>query len=83
MNEDASKAPWIDPDDAPELDSNWFEEAQLNCGKKVVRIGRPRSEQTKQAISLRLDPEVIAFFKAAGAGWQTRINEALRKVAGI
>ena len=35
---------------------------------------------TKQLVSLRLDPDVIAHFKAQGAGWQTRINKALRKV---
>jgi uncharacterized protein (DUF4415 family) len=34
---------------------------------------------TKQLVSLRLDPDVIAHFKAQGAGWQTRINRALRK----
>jgi uncharacterized protein (DUF4415 family) len=34
---------------------------------------------TKQLVSLRLDPDVIAHFKAQGAGWQTRINKALRK----
>ncbi|MFQ1048491.1 BrnA antitoxin family protein [Avibacterium paragallinarum] len=32
---------------------------------------------TKQAVSLRLSPEVIAAFKATGKGWQSRINETL------
>lgn len=40
--------------------------------------GRPKAEQSKIAVSLRLDADVIARFKAAGPGWQTRINEALR-----
>jgi uncharacterized protein (DUF4415 family) len=39
--------------------------------------GRPRSDKPKVAVSLRLDPEVIAGFKADGPGWQTRMNEAL------
>lgn len=39
--------------------------------------GRPKAEVTKQAVSLRLDPEIVAHFKAGGAGWQTRINEVL------
>ena len=30
-----------------------------------------------------LDPDVIAHFKATGKGWQTRINAALRKAAGL
>lgn len=42
-------------------------------------IGRPKAEITKQAVSLRLDPEIVAHFKAGGAGWQTRINEVLGK----
>lgn len=33
---------------------------------------------TKQSVSIRYSPEVIEYFKATGAGWQTRINEALR-----
>jgi uncharacterized protein (DUF4415 family) len=42
-------------------------------------IGRPKADVTKQAVSLRLDREIIAHFKAGGAGWQTRINEVLGK----
>lgn len=34
---------------------------------------------TKQAVSLRLSPEVITAFKATGKGWQSRINETLLK----
>lgn len=40
-------------------------------------IGRPKAEVTKQAVSLRLDPEIVAHFKAGGPGWQTRINAVL------
>ena len=50
--------------------------------RKTVR-GRPKSENPKVAVSLRLDPEVVARFKAKGPGWQTRINEALRQAAGL
>lgn len=45
--------------------------------------GRPRSANPKVAVSLRLDPEVVARFKAGGPGWQTRMNDALRKAAGV
>jgi uncharacterized protein (DUF4415 family) len=41
--------------------------------------GRPRLENPKQHVSLRLDPNVIAGFKAQGPGWQGRINEALAR----
>ena len=40
--------------------------------------GRPKLPNAKQAIKLRLDPDVIEGFRAGGAGWQSRINEALR-----
>jgi len=40
------------------------------------RVGRPSS--AKVVVSLRLDPDVIAAFRAPGPGWQARINEALK-----
>ena len=39
----------------------------------------PQRAPLKRQVTLRLDPEVLDFFKATGAGWQTRINEALRR----
>ncbi|AWC23007.1 hypothetical protein CO731_02475 [Aminobacter sp. MSH1] len=47
------------------------------------KIGRPPSLHKKQSILLRLDPDVVARFKADGEGWQTRMNDALRKAAGL
>ena len=38
----------------------------------------PQRSPTKQSVSVRYSPDVLAFFKATGAGWQTRMNEALR-----
>lgn len=52
----------------------------------VAAWRRTRGRQkaaTKQLVSLRLDPEVVAHFRKAGPGWQTRINDALRKVARL
>ncbi|MGN6685716.1 MAG: BrnA antitoxin family protein, partial [Devosia sp.] len=37
----------------------------------------------KQAISLRVDADVLDKFKADGPGWQSRMNDALRKAAGL
>lgn len=45
--------------------------------------GRPKSENPKVAVSLRLDQEIVARFKATGPGWQTRMNDALRDAAGL
>lgn len=74
----------IDRDEVrPELDDAWFEEADAFIGTKLVRRGRPKLPRSKKPVSLRLDPDVIDWFKEGGEGWQTRINDELRKVAGI
>ena len=36
-----------------------------------------KGEAQKMAISIRLSPEVLEFYKAKGPGWQTRINDTL------
>lgn len=41
--------------------------------------GRPKSADSKVAISLRLRPETLARWKATGPGWQTRMAEVLRE----
>lgn len=43
--------------------------------------GRPKSTETKVAISLRVAPSVLAQWKASGAGWQTRMAESLKRCA--
>ena len=67
----------------PELGDDWFAEADAYVGTKLVRRGRPRADNPKQPVSLRLDRDVIDWFKRKGEGWQTRINDELRKVAGL
>ena len=37
----------------------------------------------KIPVLLRVDPDVLARFRASGHGWQTRMNAALRKAAGL
>ncbi|WP_316184763.1 BrnA antitoxin family protein [Bradyrhizobium sp. SZCCHNRI1003] len=45
-----------------------------------IRRGRgPSKAPTKKLISLRISPEVIDYFKSTGDGWQSRIDETLRK----
>ena len=36
----------------------------------------------KEQVSLRIDQDVLEFFREGGPGWQDRINDALRKAAG-
>jgi uncharacterized protein (DUF4415 family) len=56
-------------------------------GNRVVREARPRgrpakaAEERKEKVTLRLSPDVLAYFRAQGPGWQTRIDETLRKAA--
>ena len=40
--------------------------------------GRPRSANAKQLVSVRYSPEVLAFFKSTGDGWQSRMDGVLR-----
>jgi uncharacterized protein (DUF4415 family) len=70
-----------------------FARAEMSIGGKVIRpatgtltrsgVGRPKSATPKQAVNIRLSPEVVAHFKVGGLGWQTRIDEALRKLVGF
>ena len=56
----------------------WSEEI---LGSPVMRRGRgPQKAPTKVLTTVRLDADVIAFFRAQGSGYQSRINEALKRV---
>jgi uncharacterized protein (DUF4415 family) len=71
----------FNPDeDAPDLSTpDWVE----RFAKAAVQRGRPKASVTKSSVTLRLDPDVVDRFKAAGPGWQSRMNAALRKAAGL
>jgi uncharacterized protein (DUF4415 family) len=71
---DAETGELIGPD--PEIERP-LTKAQL--GKATVRRGRPPKPDRKQTTTLRLDPDVLEYFRATGPGWQTRINEILRR----
>ena len=63
----------VDRDNPP-----WSEEM---LGPPVMRRGRgPQRAPTKILTSLRLDSDVLAFFRAQGRGYQSRINDELRRV---
>jgi len=78
-NKNSIKIDWIDPDDAPELTDAFFEQADEYRDGILVKRGRPIQAVTKTAIKLRLDPDIIASFRAMGNGWQTRMNDALKE----
>jgi uncharacterized protein (DUF4415 family) len=83
-----SKRTWGDPDDAPEWTAEQFARAEIAIGRSVVHPargtltrprGRPRKADAKIHIHIRLSPQVLGYFRATGPGWQTRIDEVLRK----
>ena len=75
-NKKAIQEDWVDPDDAPDLSTPYWQERFASV---EVSRGRPRAEYPKISTTLRLDAEVLEKFKAQGPKWQTRINAALRE----
>jgi uncharacterized protein (DUF4415 family) len=78
-----------DPDN-PRLDDRMF--ARMRPATEVMpdilrreggQRGPQKSKQVKTLVSLQLDPDVIRHFRRSGRGWQSRINEALRRVAKL
>ncbi|WP_252179525.1 BrnA antitoxin family protein [Endozoicomonas sp. 4G] len=56
----------IDTSDIPELDDEFFNQAELRL-------------PVKKPITIRLDSDVLEWFKSQGQGYQTRINNLLRQ----
>ena len=72
----------LDPaDDAPELTEEWFARADYYENGKLVRRGRPLGSGSRELVSLRIDKQALAAFKATGPGWQGRINETIMRSA--
>lgn len=61
----------IDYSDAPDMVEK-LERGELRL------VGRPKKDNVKKHLTLRLDSDVVDGYKKTGRGWQTRINNALR-----
>ncbi len=79
-----------DPDNPPLSDEQWRRmrpahevSPQLVARQLRRERGRPKSDTTKQQITLRIDRDVLEKFRSTGDGWQRRINDALRKAAKV
>jgi uncharacterized protein (DUF4415 family) len=78
-----------DPDDWISTDEELanarpFAEVFPDLAESIRRTrGRPAAENPKKQVTLRLDADVLERFRASGRGWQRRMNEALRKAAGL
>lgn len=89
QNPNYTQADWDEVSDNPPLSDD--EIARMRPGTEGMptgmaaafknRGGRPRSETKRVPVSLRIDPDVLDAFKATGAGWQTRMNDALAEAA--
>jgi uncharacterized protein (DUF4415 family) len=62
-------------EELPELTDDMLARGTVNKG------GRPRSENPKKLISIRLPEDVILKWRATGPGWQTRMAEKLARGA--
>lgn len=85
MNTITPEFPWASlPDDEnPEWTDAMFAQARrpgdLPATLKARLRGRPKAAFTKERTTIRLSPEVVAWFRQTGPGWQTRIDAALRE----
>ena len=84
----ASRRVSLDPDDAPEWTQEQFDRAEIAVGGEVIspaqgtltrRRGRPKKPDAKIHTHIRLSPQVLGYFRMTGPGWQSRIDEVLRK----
>jgi uncharacterized protein (DUF4415 family) len=62
--------------------SRWLADVKPGFAEAAAqRRGRPRLEQPKVQVTLRLDADVIEAFRSEGKGWQSRINDVLSRAA--
>ena len=85
-----AKEDWDAVSDNPEWTEADFKKAKLFTeafpeladGLRKSR-GRPKAEAPKKQVTLRLDADVVESFRQTGPGWQSRINDSLRKSIGL
>ena len=67
-------------EDIPDLSASYWAK---KFEAAPVKRGRPMVDNPKISTPIRLDSDVIAYFKKGGRGWQSRINTVLREIAGL
>lgn len=68
-----------DPDDFDVSEATIEQALGARRLRRQGRVGRPEGGD-KERITIRLDKDLLAKWRATGAGWQTRLNDALRQV---
>ena len=71
-----SRSDWNRLREMPDSDIDFSEIRELD--KEFFRRAVVRMPRRKQSVSIRLDPEVLDWFKRQGRGYQTRMNAVLR-----
>ena len=76
----------VTADDAPATGPDDWSDAfvthstnELRAAVATRRTRGPNKRPTKEQVAVRYSPEVLAYFRATGTGWQTRMDEALRE----
>lgn len=66
--------------DGKDEDERPLNKMEMQAGVEAYRKqrGRPAGSGNKEQVAIRFDNDVLAAFRAAGPGWQTRMNAALR-----
>lgn len=85
------KNPELLDKESPEATDQWFAKARpasevlgtllgQTAAQEMLKPkrGRPALATPKEHVNIRLDADVLGAFKETGAGWQTRVNNALR-----
>jgi uncharacterized protein (DUF4415 family) len=82
-----TKEDWDEVSDTPELTADQlrqmrpfaevFPEMAVKIGETIRARGKQKAP-TKEMISLRVDRDVLAAYRATGLGWQSRMNAALK-----
>lgn len=79
--------PELGPDDAPYLTDEQIKELRpakaffSELGIPIPKMGRPKAEKVKRSVTIRMDEDVVDYFKAEGPGWQTRMHDLLAREA--
>lgn len=75
-----------DIDDSPATEPGDWENAIPTSSLEEVRqmvVARrargPNKQPTKEQVAVRYSPDVLAYFRSTGPGWQTRMDEVLRE----
>jgi len=74
---------WTEEDFKKALPASEFltENLPLHRAEELLKPkrGRPKSDNPKEQVTLRIDADVLEAFRSRGSGWQTRMNEVLKR----